>query len=157
MSMYGVNSSIPKTLVRYLVSYFASNSEENIKTALEDILATPVSPELLPPDESGKIKQKTEEIVGPYELHDFYLYNMVRCGFSAAKILRLAKEAYKDEYDEQTIKKWLDMFYKRFFNNQFKRSALPDGPKVGTVTLSPRSDFRMPSDAVNFYRDSNFD
>lgn len=151
MSMYGVNASIPKTLVRHLVAYSAKNSDKLIRETLEDILATPVSPELLPPDESGKIKQKTEDIVGPYELHDFFLYNMVRHGFSKRKILRLAKIAYSNVYDEETINKWLETFYRRFFNNQFKRSALPDGPKVGTVTLSPRSDFRMPSDAVNFF------
>lgn len=154
MSMYGVNASIPKTLVRYLVAYSAKNSDELIRKTLEDILATPVSPELLPPDEVGKIKQKTEDIVGPYELHDFFLYNMIRHGFSKSKILRLAKLAFSDVYDDETISKWLEIFYRRFFNNQFKRSALPDGPKVGTVTLSPRGDFRMPSDAVNFFSGS---
>ena len=149
MSMYGVNASIPKTLIKYLVKYVADNSESEIlKEALYDILDTPVSPELLPPDKDGNIIQKTEETVGPYELHDFFLYNMMRMSFPADKILFLAKQAFKDKYDDETLKKWLKNFYWRFFNQQFKRSCLPDGPKVGSVSLSPRGDWRMPSDAV---------
>ncbi|WP_069997631.1 NAD(+) synthase [Cellulosilyticum sp. I15G10I2] len=148
MSMYAVNSSIPKTLVRYLVEYAAYyESEESIKEILMDILDTPVSPELLPTDHSGGIAQKTEDIVGPYELHDFYLYNMLRFGFSPSKIYYLAQQAFKDVYDAHTILKWLEIFYRRFFNQQFKRSCLPDGPKVGSICLSPRGDWRMPSDA----------
>lgn len=147
MSMYAVNASIPKTLVRYLVKYEADCSENELKNTLYDILDTPVSPELLPPDENGIISQKTEDLVGPYELHDFFLYYMVRFGFSPEKIFRIALLAFKGQYDENTILKWEKIFYKRFFSQQFKRSCLPDGPKVGSVTLSPRSDFRMPSDA----------
>ena len=150
MSMYGVNCSIPKTLVRYLVKYVADSSNTELKKTLYDVLDTPVSPELLPPDENGEIAQQTEEIVGPYELHDFYLYNMVRWGFSKEKIFRMACAAFKDVYSKETIKKWLDIFMRRFFSSQFKRSCLPDGIKVGTVTLSPRGDWRMPSDAVNY-------
>lgn len=147
MSMYAVNSSIPKTLVRYLVKYEADCQTGELKETLEDILDTPVSPELLPPDENGTILQKTEDLVGPYELHDFYLYYMVRFGFSPDKICRLALIAFNGVYDKDTILKWEKIFYRRFFSQQFKRSCLPDGPKVGSVTLSPRSDFRMPSDA----------
>ncbi len=147
MSMYAVNASIPKTLVRYLVRYEANCRDGELKQILEDILDTPVSPELLPPDENGSIMQKTEDLVGPYELHDFYLYYMVRFGFSPEKICRLALKAFDGVYDKDTILKWEKIFYKRFFSQQFKRSCLPDGPKVGTVTLSPRSDFRCPSDA----------
>lgn len=147
MSMYGVNSSVPKTLVRYLVSYYAETSgDANLKEVLMDILDTPVSPELLPAV-SGKISQKTEDIVGPYELHDFFLYYVMRFGFAPSKIYRLAKIAFADNYDNETIYKWLNVFYKRFFTQQFKRSCLPDGPKVGSVALSPRGDLRMPSDA----------
>lgn len=152
MSMYGVNCSVPKTLVRFLVKYVADMSDDALKKTLYDVLDTPVSPELLPPDENGKIAQQTEEIVGPYELHDFYLYNMVRWGFSKEKILYMANIAFKDIYDEETVKKWLDIFMRRFFNSQFKRSCIPDGIKVGSVALSPRGDWRMPSDAVNFKR-----
>ena len=148
MSMYGVNCSIPKTLVRYLVRHTADKSGDRLRDVLYDILDTPVSPELLPPEESGSIKQRTEDIVGPYELHDFFLYQMIRFGFTREKIQRLAEQAFKGEYDSETISKWLKIFMKRFFANQFKRSALPDGPKVGTVSLSPRGDWRMPSDAV---------
>jgi NAD+ synthase (glutamine-hydrolysing) len=148
MSMYGVNASIPKTLVRHLVKYAASISPDELRIVLEDIGATPVSPELLPPDEAGRIAQKTEEIVGPYELHDFFLYYMVRFGFPPAKILRIAKIAFADIYDTAAIRRVLELFYRRFFSQQFKRSCLPDGPKVGSVTLSPRGDWRMPSDAV---------
>ncbi|MDP4152996.1 MAG: NAD(+) synthase [Bacillota bacterium] len=148
MSMYGVNSGVPKTLVRYLVKWVSENVS-NPKTAeiLNDILLTPVSPELLPSDENGEIAQKTEDTVGPYELHDFFLYYMVRFGFEPAKIFFLAQNAYKDKYDNEIILKWLKVFYRRFFSQQFKRSCLPDGPKVGTINLSPRGDWRMPSDA----------
>jgi NAD+ synthase (glutamine-hydrolysing) len=148
MSMYGVNCSIPKTLVRYLVKYVAQYEVEKIiSDILIDILDTPVSPELLPKDENGDITQKTEDIVGPYELHDFFLYYFIRQGATPEKIAFLAKNAFKNDYDEQTILKWLDKFIKRFFTQQFKRSALPDGPKVGTISLSPRGDWRMPSDS----------
>ena len=148
MSMYGVNCSIPKTLVRYLVKYVAQYEvHKNISDILIDILDTPVSPELLPKDDTGEITQKTEDIVGPYELHDFFLYYFIRQGATPEKIAFLAKHAFKDSYDEETIMKWLDKFIKRFFTQQFKRSALPDGPKVGTISLSPRGDWRMPSDS----------
>ena len=150
MSMYGVNASIPKTLVRHLVSYESERTasiSEPLSKALADIVATPVSPELLPPTEDGQISQKTEEQVGPYELHDFFLYYFIRFGFAPSKIFRLASIAFEDVYDEDTIYKWEETFIKRFFAQQFKRSCLPDGPKVGTVTLSPRGDWRMPSDA----------
>lgn len=150
MSMYGVNASVPKTLVKHLVTYSASISDEMVAKTLLDIVATPVSPELLPPSGDGSISQKTEEFVGPYILHDFFLYYFVRCSFSVSKIRRLAILAFEDEYDIDTIEKWLTIFIKRFFAQQFKRSTLPDGPKVGSVTLSPRGDWRMPSDAVNF-------
>ena len=147
MSMYAVNASIPKTLVRYLVGYEAEmNDKDFLAKVLQDVLDTPVSPELLPP-EDGEISQKTEDLVGPYLLHDFYLYYFLRMGFAPSKIYRIAKETFKDEFDEATILKWLKTFIRRFFSQQFKRSCLPDGPKVGTVTLSPRSDLRMPSDA----------
>ena len=147
MSMYGVNGSVPKTLVRHLVQYYAENcADEELSAVLLDVLDTPVSPELLPPKD-GEIAQKTEDLVGPYELHDFYLYYILRFGFAPNKIYRLAKEAFAGMYDEETILKWLNTFYRRFFSQQFKRSCLPDGPKVGTVALSPRGDLRMPSDA----------
>ena len=147
MSMYGVNAGVPKTLVRHLVKYYADTCENaELSEVLEDVLDTPVSPELLPPVE-GEIAQKTEDLVGPYELHDFFLYYMLRCGFSPAKVYRVAKEAFKGLYDNETILKWLKTFYRRFFAQQFKRSCLPDGPKVGSVALSPRGDLRMPSDA----------
>ncbi|MGE5628586.1 MAG: NAD(+) synthase [Solirubrobacterales bacterium] len=148
MSMYSVNCSIPKTLVRYLVKYAAQKEvEEIVSHILLDILDTPVSPELLPTDENGKIAQKTEDIVGPYELHDFFLYHFIKQGATKEKILFLACEAFKDDYSHETIEKWLDKFLRRFFTQQFKRSAIPDGPKVGTISLSPRGDWRMPSDA----------
>lgn len=148
MSMYGVNASVPKTLIRYLINYFADYyADEKLKGIILDILETPVSPELLPPEQDGTIKQVTEDIVGPYELHDFFLYNMMRMGFEPEKILFLAEHAFKGQYDKDTILKWLKMFYKRFFTQQFKRSCLPDSPKVGSVSLSPRGDWRMPSDA----------
>ena len=146
MSMYAVNSSIPKTLVRYLVDYYAENSEENLRETLRDILDTPVSPELLPP-EDGKISQKTEDLVGPYELHDFFLYYFLRFGCGPRKIFRMAVQAFQNVYSVQTIIKWLETFTRRFFAQQFKRSCMPDGPKVGSVTLSPRGDLRLPSDA----------
>ncbi len=148
MSMYGVNASVPKTLVRHLVHYYADTcGQEELREVLLDVLDTPVSPELLPP-EDGKIAQKTEDIVGPYELHDFYLYYILRFGYAPSKIYRLAKIAFDGVYDKETILKWLKTFYRRFFAQQFKRSCLPDGPKVGTVAVSPRGDLRMPSDAV---------
>ena len=151
MSMYGVNGSIPKTLVRHLVAYSADTvepSDPELAAVLRDILDTPVSPELLPPKE-GEIAQRTEDLVGPYELHDFFLYYAVRWGFSPRKVFRLALYALGNYYDRAAILKWLQNFYRRFFAQQFKRSCLPDGPKVGSLTLSPRGDWRMPSDAVN--------
>jgi len=148
MSMYGVNAGVPKTLVRYLVKYYADTATDSLlKKALYDVLDTPVSPELLPPKD-GEIAQKTEDLVGPYELHDFYLYYMLRCGFSPKKIYRIAKDSFRGVYDDEIILKWLKSFYRRFFAQQFKRSCLPDGPKVGAVAISPRGDLRMPSDAV---------
>lgn len=147
MSMYGVNASVPKTLVRHLVRYYADHCEEEaLREVLYDVLDTPVSPELLPPKD-GKIAQKTEDIVGPYELHDFFLYYCLRFGFRPGKIYRLAKAAFAGTYEAAFIYKWLRTFYQRFFAQQFKRSCLPDGPKVGTVAVSPRGDLRMPSDA----------
>lgn len=147
MSMYGVNASVPKTLVRYLVRYYAMYlADEKLSKVLYDVLDTPVSPELLPPKD-GVIAQKTEELVGPYELHDFFLYHLMRYGSEPTKIFRMAKYAFAGEYDDTTILKWMHTFYRRFFMQQFKRSCLPDGPKVGTVSLSPRGDLRMPSDA----------
>ena len=147
MSMYAVNASVPKTLVRHLVRYYADTCGDTLlQDTLMDVLDTPVSPELLPP-EDGKISQKTEDLVGPYELHDFFLYHMLRFGSAPAKIYRLAKIAFADVYDDAFILKWLKTFYRRFFAQQFKRSCLPDGPKVGTVAVSPRGDLRMPSDA----------
>ena len=147
MSMYAVNVSIPKTLVRHLVQYVADTCEdEELTRVLLDVLDTPVSPELLPPDH-GEIVQKTEDVVGPYELHDFFLYYMMRFGFAPSKIYRIAVCAFRDKYGKETIEKWLKKFYWRFFGQQFKRSCVPDGPKVGTVALSPRGDWRMPSDA----------
>jgi NAD+ synthase (glutamine-hydrolysing) len=144
MSMYGVNAGVPKTLIRYLVTYV---SGEMATETLLDIVDTPISPELIPADELGNIKQKTEDLVGPYELHDFFIYYFLRYGFSPKKIFLMAQKAFADTYDDATIKKWLVTFCRRFFNQQFKRSCLPDGPKVGSVSLSPRGDWRMPSDA----------
>lgn len=147
MSMYAVNAGVPKTLVRHLVRYYADNcGNAELTEILQDVLDTPVSPELLPPVE-GDIAQKTEDLVGPYELHDFFLYYMLRCGFEPAKVYRVAKLAFRGLYDETIILRWLKTFYRRFFSQQFKRSCLPDGPKVGSVALSPRGDLRMPSDA----------
>ena len=168
--MYGVNASIPKTLVKYLVKWAAENNfgeavdgDRTAREILLDVVDTPISPELTPADEKGNIKQKTEDLVGPYELHDFFLYNMFRFGYSPSKIYFLAKKAFlgkradtsvfvgpegkSNDYDKETILKWLKKFYWRFFSQQFKRSCLPDGPKVGSVSLSPRGDLRMPSDA----------
>ena len=147
MSMYGVNCSVPKTLVRYLIDYAAEfESDETTAAILRDIMETPVSPELLPP-KNGEISQITEDIVGPYELHDFFLYNMIRCGYEPTKIRFLAEIAFEGKYDNEEITKWLKIFIKRFFTQQFKRSCIPDGPKVGSVSLSPRGDWRMPSDS----------
>ena len=148
MSMYGVNASVPKTLVRHLVSWVANSmDDENTKTTLLDIVDTPISPELIPADENGEIAQRTEDLVGPYELHDFFLYYVLRWGFRPKKIFLLAKRSFQGDYDDETIKKWLRTFCWRFFQQQFKRSCLPDGPKVGSCSLSPRGDWRMPSDA----------
>ena len=144
MSMYGVNAGVPKTLIRYLVTYVSS---EMATETLLDIVDTPISPELIPADEQGNIKQKTEDLVGPYELHDFFIYYFLRYGFGPKKIFMMAQKAFANTYDDATIKKWLTTFCRRFFNQQFKRSCLPDGPKVGSVSLSPRGDWRMPSDA----------
>ena len=147
MSMYSVNSSIPKTLVRYLVEYFMSISEGMRKEVLKDILDTPISPELLPPTKAGKNLQTTESSIGPYVLHDFFLYHLLRYGASFKKIYFLAKLTFKNDFTSEEIKKWLKLFVKRFYTQQFKRNAIPDGVKVGTVSLSPRGDLRMPSDA----------
>ena len=148
ISMYGVNAGVPKTLVRHIVRYYAEVSDSpDLRDVLISIFDTPVSPELLPADESGNIAQITEDLVGPYELHDFFLYNGIRWGFSPKKVFRLAMYAFEGAYDRETILKWLRTFYRRFFSQQFKRSCLPDGVKIGSVTLSPRGDWRMPSDA----------
>ncbi|MCR5131206.1 MAG: NAD(+) synthase [Prevotella sp.] len=153
MSMYGVNASVPKTLIRHLVRYEAEQSDEKVKETLLDVVDTPISPELTPADENGQIKQKTEDLVGPYELHDFFLYHFLRFGFAPQKLKLLAIKAFDGHneaagmYEEETIVHWLQTFLRRFFNQQFKRSCLPDGPKVGSVSLSPRGDWRMPSDA----------
>jgi NAD+ synthase (glutamine-hydrolysing) len=148
MSMYGVNASIPKTLVKHLVSWVAMNGVDyESRNTLLDIVDTPISPELIPADEQGNIKQKTEDLVGPYELHDFFIYHFLRFGFRPSKIFFLACTAFRGEYNEDVIKKWLTTFCRRFFMQQFKRSCLPDGPKVGSVGLSPRGDWKMPSDA----------
>ena len=148
MSMYGVNAGIPKTLVKHLVQWVAENGmDETSKATLLDIVDTPISPELIPADENGEIKQKTEDLVGPYELHDFFLYYFLRFGFRPSKIYFLAQTAFSGVYDDETIKKWLQTFFRRFFNQQFKRSCLTDGPKVGSISISPRGDWRMPSDA----------
>ena len=147
MSMYGVNAGVPKTLVRSLVCWAAANRFDAVSEILLDIADTPISPELLPADEHGEIQQVTEDLVGPYELHDFFIYNFIRFGYTPAKIMFLARKAFADRYDNDTIRKWLKTFLRRFFNQQFKRSCLPDGPKVGSVGLSPRGDWDMPSDA----------
>mgnify|MGYP000432705899 CR=1 FL=1 len=150
MSMYSVNTGVPKTLITFLVEYVAELwDDEETESILNSILETPVTPELIPPDSQGRITQRTEEAIGPYELHDFFLYHFIRHGFTARKTLFLACLAFGESYNEDTIKKWLHVFIRRFFSNQFKRSCLPDGPKVGTIALSPRGDWRMPSDAVS--------
>ena len=148
MSMYGVNASLPKTMMQHMVRHIANNgSNEEIKRTLLDIVDTPISPELTPTDEKGNIKQKTEDLVGPYELHDFFLYHFTHYGFAPEKIYMMAKATFEGSYDSETIKKWLTTFMRRFFAQQFKRSCSPDGPKVGSVSLSPRGDWCMPSDA----------
>lgn len=147
MSMYSVNCGVPKSLIRYLISWYASKSDETLRKVLEDIIDTPVSPELLPPDKAGKIAQKTEDIIGPYELHDFFLYHFIKYGASPKKILFLAHNAFEGKYETDFIKKFLRLFVSRFFSQQFKRNCIPDGPKVGTIALSPRGDWRMPPDA----------
>ena len=147
MSMYGVNAGVPKTLVRSLVAWTTRNRFEDLSKTLLDIVDTPISPELLPAKESGEIQQVTEDLVGPYELHDFFIYNFIRFGYAPAKILFLARKVFGGKYDDETISKWLKTFLRRFFNQQFKRSCLPDGPKIGSIGLSPRGDLNMPSDA----------
>lgn len=148
MSMYGVNAGVPKTLVRHLTAYFASQADnEAVRKPLLDIIDTPISPELIPAAPDGTIKQKTEDLVGPYELHDFFLYYTLRYGFTPSRIYMLARKAFAGAYDDATIKHWLKTFFRRFFTQQFKRSCMPDGPKVGSAALSPRGDWRMPSDA----------
>jgi NAD+ synthase (glutamine-hydrolysing) len=147
--MYGVNAGVPKTLVRSLVKWAAENRFPSVKDILLDIVDTPISPELLPGTESGEILQVTEDLVGPYELHDFVLYEVLRHGSRPRKVERLARRAFAGVYDDETIHKWLRTFYWRFFAQQFKRSCLPDGPKVGSVAVSPRGDLRMPSDALS--------
>ncbi|MBQ2367206.1 MAG: NAD(+) synthase, partial [Bacteroidaceae bacterium] len=150
MSMYGVNASVPKTLIQHIVKHIAASSDdEKIRTTLLDIVETPISPELIPADEQGNIKQKTEDLVGPYELHDFFLYHFVCNGFAPAKIFFMAQRAFCGIYDRETIKKWLTTFCRRFFIQQFKRSCMPDGPKVGNCSLSPRGDWKMPTDACS--------
>ena len=152
MSMYGVNASIPKTLIRWMIGAIAEYDVfSGCAEVLKDIIDTPISPELLPPDEKGDIAQKTESIVGPYALHDFFLYYVLRYGFEPVKIYTLAKRAFEGDFDAPTILKWMKVFYSRFFRQQFKRSCLPDGVKVGSVSLSPRGDLRMPSDAQAEY------
>jgi NAD+ synthase (glutamine-hydrolysing) len=149
MSMYGVNASVPKTFVRHLVTWIAGQEVyKSVRAALLDIVDTPISPELIPADEAGNIKQKTEDLVGPYELHDFFLYNLLRLGFGPAKIMYLARHAFAGQYTDDVIRHWLQTFCRRFFQQQFKRSCLPDGPKVGSCSLSPRGDWQMPSDAM---------
>jgi NAD+ synthase (glutamine-hydrolysing) len=150
MSMYAVNTGVPKTLVRYLVDWASHQLDRESELILQDVLETPVSPELLPADEKGEISQKTEDLVGPYELHDFFLYYFVRFGFTPQKIYFLAQKAFEADYEKEVLLKWLKVFLRRFFNQQFKRSCMPDGPKVGSINLSPRGDWRMPSDAIGF-------
>ena len=147
MSMYSVNCGVPKTLIRYLIEWYASKADNKLKNILFDIIATPVSPELLPPEKNGEITQKTEDIIGPYELHDFFLYHFIKYGASPKKIKFLAELAFKGKYDSYKIEKYLKVFIHRFFSQQFKRNCVPDGPKVGTIALSPRGDWRMPPDA----------
>jgi NAD+ synthase (glutamine-hydrolysing) len=147
MSMYAVNCSVPKTLIRYLINWLADNSRKKLRDILLDIIETPVSPELLPSDTDSGISQRTEDILGPYELHDFFLYHMIKYGAHPEKIKYLALKAFGGKYTSDKIKKYLTLFMKRFFSNQFKRTCVPDGPKVGTISLSPRGDWRMPADA----------
>ena len=149
MSMYGINAGVPKTLVKFLVCHIAQDPSmsEELRRTLLDVVDTPISPELTPPDENGNIAQKTESSVGPYELNDFFLYYMLRYGYSPTKVFILARKAFSETYSIEEILKWMRVFYRRFFTQQFKRSCLPDGPKVGSVCLSPRGDWRMPSDA----------
>ena len=148
MSMYSVNASVPKTLVQHLVRHIAlTSTDEEIRTTLLDIADTPISPELLPANNNDTIKQKTEDLVGPYELHDFFLYNFLSNGYTPSKIYLVTQQAFANRYDKETIKKWLITFFRRFFTQQFKRSCMPDGPKVGSCSLSPRGDWSMPSDA----------
>lgn len=147
MSMYAVNASIPKTLIACLVKFVAGTMDADTSATLHDVVDTPISPELVPADEDGNIQQKTEDLVGPYELHDFFLYYFMRHGFRPMKIFLLAQKAFEGQYDDDVIKHWLKTFFRRFFSQQFKRSCLPDGPKVGSISLSPRGDWRMPSDA----------
>ena len=150
MSMYGINADIPKTLIKKMIITLAHEKEfENIKEVLLDIAATPISPELLPPDSDGKIAQNTEDLIGPYALTDFFIYYTVKYGYSPTKTFSLATKAFADEYDRETVKKWLVSFYKRFFFSAFKRDALPDGVRIGSISLSPRGDFMMPSDAMS--------
>ena len=147
--MYAVNAGVPKTLVKYLVKYVADfEIDADAKPYLYDVIDTPISPELLPADSNGNIAQKTEDLVGPYELHDFFIYHFVRNGFAPEKIFYLARKAFAGAYSDDVIDKWLRVFVRRFFTQQFKRSCMPDGPKVGSVSLSPRGDWRMPSDAA---------
>ena len=156
MSMYGVNAGVPKTLVRSLVVWAAKNRFESVRDILLDIADTPISPELLPASETGEIKQVTEDLVGPYELHDFFIYNFMRNGYTPEKIYFLARKAFAGVYDDETIMKWLKTFVRRFFSQQFKRSCMPDGPKVGSVGLSPRGDWHMASDAWSTIYSSEF-
>jgi NAD+ synthase (glutamine-hydrolysing) len=150
MSMYGVNAGVPKTLIKYLIMNEIKQYEDDmIRNVLQSVIDTPISPELIPADEDGNIKQKTEDLVGPYELHDFVLYYFLRFGFRPLKLYVLAQKAFAGKFSDDVIKNWLQTFLRRFFNQQFKRSCLPDGPKVGSVSLSPRGDWRMPSDASN--------
>jgi len=150
MSMYAVNAGVPKTLTQYLVRYAADTTkDENVRKTLIDIVETPISPELKPADDKGEIAQKTEDLVGPYELHDFFLYYVLRCGFRPSKIYWMAQNAFRGVYPDSVILHWMRIFFRRFFSQQFKRSCLPDGPKVGSVSLSPRGDWRMPSDAMS--------
>jgi NAD+ synthase (glutamine-hydrolysing) len=150
MSMYGVNGGVPKTLVQYLLRYIAQlPAFATQSNTLCDIVDTPISPELTPADEEGNIQQKTEDLVGPYELHDFFLYYMLRYGFRPAKLFVMAQHAFDGKYEDAELRKWLQTFCRRFFNQQFKRSCMPDGPKVGSISLSPRGDWRMPSDATS--------
>jgi NAD+ synthase (glutamine-hydrolysing) len=146
--MYGVNASVPKTLVRYVIDWVAESSEAAVRDVLRDILDTPISPELLPTAADGSIAQHTESVIGPYELHDFFLYHSQKYGAPPEKILYLAQKAFGERYESCELRKWLRLFYWRFFSQQFKRSCFPDGPKVGTISLSPRGDWRMPSDAA---------